>query len=75
MSGALVENFNMGIFLRKRIQLHFTTLRSRSDAYKSELISNFKKDILPHFSTNKLKLIIDHKHVIDWQDEQAHEAF
>ncbi len=47
MGGHLVKDFNLGKFLGKRINYTFTTLRSRSYEYKTELINNFKKDIMP----------------------------
>ena len=35
--------------LKKRASLKATTLRSRSDEYKSELVQSFSRDCLQHF--------------------------
>jgi tumor protein p53-inducible protein 3 len=59
MGGPIVKEFNLSKFLGKRIQLTFTTLRSRSDNYKSELISKFSNEILPGFKTLEFKPVID----------------
>ena len=44
---------NVNIFLqallKKRVTIKATTLRSRSDDYKTELVNNFRRDCLPHF--------------------------
>ena len=41
--------------LRKRGTLKATTLRSRSDEYKTELVKNFTKDCLNHFEVSLLR--------------------
>lgn len=45
--------------LAKRIKLIATTLRSRSDEYKSELVEDFSKKILPHIINGDVKPIVD----------------
>jgi len=49
MGGAEVSGPVLGGLLRKRGALKATTLRSRSDEYKTELVENFTKDCLKHF--------------------------
>jgi NADPH:quinone reductase-like Zn-dependent oxidoreductase len=51
--------FNLRPLLAKRANLFFSTLRTRSDAYKTELIKRFSSEILPDFETGKLKPIVD----------------
>jgi NADPH:quinone reductase-like Zn-dependent oxidoreductase len=45
--------------LSKRIQLSFTTLRNRSDEYKTNLINDFKKEILPNFVSGGMTPVVD----------------
>jgi NADPH:quinone reductase-like Zn-dependent oxidoreductase len=58
MGGSNISNFSLNKMLNKRVHFLFSTLRSRTDDYKTSLIQNFKKDILPGFK-NKFKPIID----------------
>jgi tumor protein p53-inducible protein 3 len=60
MGGNLIKDFNLGKFLGKRINYKFTTLRSRSNVYKTDLINKFKKEILPGFGeSEKFVPIVD----------------
>ncbi len=52
--------------------MSFTTLRSRSDDYKSELISKFSSEILPGFKTREFKPIIDSIYNVE-QIKEAHQ--
>lgn len=49
----------MGILLRKRANIHFSTLRNRSDQYKAELVKRFTEECIEDFKNGKLKPIID----------------
>jgi len=55
--------------LGKRIQLTGTTLRTRSNAYKANLIKDFLDKALPAFEDDRLKPIIDK--VMDWTEVGA----
>jgi tumor protein p53-inducible protein 3 len=44
--------------LNKRIQLLFTTLRTRSDSYKADLVSAFSEKILPGFEQGSFKFVV-----------------
>lgn len=59
MGGNKLKEVDLNKFMRKRINLTYTTLRNRSDLYKEELINSFKKEILPGFSNGTYKPIID----------------
>jgi len=48
----------MGVLLRKRIQLIATTLKSRSDTYKADLISQVGEKLFPA-SGPKLQAVVD----------------
>jgi NADPH:quinone reductase-like Zn-dependent oxidoreductase len=45
LSGAVVENMDLGPLLRKRLSINGTTLRARSVAYQADLIARFGKDV------------------------------
>ena len=47
LGGARVADFTMAPFLRKRIQLTGTTMRSRSDRYRQQLTADFRDKIWP----------------------------
>ena len=49
----------MSLLLRKRIQLIATTLKSRSDAYKADLIKEVKEALFPEKSAPNLQAIVD----------------
>lgn len=59
MGGAMADGVNLAKILSKRIAYIGSTLRSRSNAYKADLIHRFSKDFLPLFDENKLKPVID----------------
>ena len=66
MGGHLIKDFNLGKFLGKRIDFKFTTLRSRSDEYKTNLINNFKSNILPGFNhPQKFTPIVDSVYTVE----------
>jgi NADPH:quinone reductase len=59
MGGNVIKEFNGTPFFRKRATVRFSTLRSRSEEYKSKLVKSFCEEALPYFSTpnaNGLKL-------------------
>lgn len=59
MGGIKVEQANMMKLLNKRASILTTTLRSRSDEYKKNLIADMEKDCYPAFESGELKNIID----------------
>jgi NADPH:quinone reductase-like Zn-dependent oxidoreductase len=72
LGGSMVHDFDLSKMLSKRIQLSFTTLRNRSDEFKTKLINDFSKEILPNFSTGGMAPVIDTiMHVS--QIKEAHE--
>ena len=52
--------------LRKRLQITGSTLRSRELSYKIDLTNAFKEQVWGHFSTGRLKPVIDS--VFDWKE-------
>lgn len=62
VSGSTIKNLNLRDLLFKRISFIFTTLASRSDDYKTDLINEFKSEILPNLENGDLKLIV-HKNL------------
>lgn len=59
LGGSRVGDFNLMKLMDKRISLHFTTLRNRSDEYKADLLRQFSQEIMPKFATGELVPIID----------------
>lgn len=59
MGGTIVSEFNLGKLLLKRISFLSSTLKSRTNQYKANLVSSFTKDFLHLFETGELKPIID----------------
>lgn len=57
MGGRALKDFNLGAILGKRIALTGTTLRTRSNLYKAQLVKGFSKEILPHFGDGKVKVV------------------
>lgn len=72
MSGRMVDNFDFGRLLMKRVKIMGSTLRARKIEYKERLIQDFKSQFLDKFTTQELKPVIDK--VFDWSDViQAHQ--
>ena len=67
LSGAKT-NLNMAFLLGKRIELISTTLKTRTDEYKSHLIDDFKKTALSGFEKGILKPIIFKSFAFNWQN-------
>ena len=51
--------FSLKPLMAKRANLHWSTLRTRSNAYKTELIQRFSKECLPDFEAGLLKPVVD----------------
>jgi NADPH:quinone reductase-like Zn-dependent oxidoreductase len=62
LGGRYVENFDLAKLLSKRVSITGSTLRNRSQQYKSGLIYRFTEEILPAFSSNELKVPLDSIH-------------
>jgi tumor protein p53-inducible protein 3 len=59
MGGGSVEGGLFAHMLRKRVTITATTLRSRTDEYKTLLTRQFASEILPVLAAGILKPIID----------------
>ncbi|CAI2374666.1 unnamed protein product [Moneuplotes crassus] len=59
MGGPKVPEFNLKSFMGKRIQLLCSTLKTRTNEYKADMITKFSEQFLPLFETGELKPIID----------------
>ena len=66
LGGARSEGFSLAPFLRKRLQLTGTTLRSRTDDYRRRLTADFREQIWPHFADGTLRAVVDT--IYDWDD-------
>jgi len=59
LAGRYADKLDMGLMLMKRARVQGSTLRSRSDQYKRQLIDGFTKKFLGEFSTGQLKVNLD----------------
>ncbi|MBT1065160.1 NAD(P)H-quinone oxidoreductase [Bowmanella sp. Y26] len=59
LGGRYVENFDMALMLAKRATLMASTLRNRSDEYKSQLIQGFVERFAEALATRRLTVCID----------------
>lgn len=71
LGGAVVKEVDLRKPFAKRAQLLFTTLRSRSDAYKQRLTRAFADEALDAFAEGTLRPVVDR--VYDWGEvAEAH---
>ncbi|MEO0971553.1 MAG: NAD(P)H-quinone oxidoreductase, partial [Pseudomonadota bacterium] len=54
MGGSRADSANLGLYFRKRLRLHASTLRNRPLAYKAELARAFETHLSPAFSDGRL---------------------
>ena len=74
MGGLKVDKANFTRLILNRGQILASTLRNRSDEYKTELIRQFiDSGVMEDFKTKKLRPIIDQVTVLS-KAQQAHEA-
>lgn len=72
LGGRYAPQVDVAKILMKRISIHGSTLRSRNDSYKTNLIQLFSEKFLFLFSQGQLNPLIDN--VYSWQiAEQAHQ--
>ncbi|MGD8746887.1 MAG: NAD(P)H-quinone oxidoreductase [Balneolaceae bacterium] len=72
MGGHRLKNMSLAPFLRKRLKIMGSTLRSRPIEYKISLIRDFSDKTMALFENGILKPVIDSE--FDWTEtEQAHE--
>lgn len=72
LGGRFAERVDIAKMLIKRVNMHATTLRSRSEHYKTTLINAFHKRFYHDFSANELKPII-HQCYTWHQANEAHD--
>lgn len=72
MGGYRVDQFNIQSFMRRRIQLIFSTLRSRSEENKIKLTEQFMLFAEKKLTAGKLKPVVDR--VYNWEEvTEAHD--
>jgi NADPH:quinone reductase-like Zn-dependent oxidoreductase len=59
MSGVSVSNLDISAFVRKRVSVRGSSLRSRDGTYQAELCKVFVEETLPLIEAGKLKLMIE----------------
>ena len=66
------NTFNLRPLMAKRANLLFSTLRTRSDEYKTQLVKRFTEECIPDFEAGTLKPVVDCVFKMS-QIAQAHE--
>jgi putative PIG3 family NAD(P)H quinone oxidoreductase len=59
LAGRYADKLDIGLMLAKRASIKGSTLRNRSDAYKTDLIKRFSNDCLGLFESGELTVNID----------------
>jgi NADPH2:quinone reductase len=73
LGGRFSEPVDVAKMLFKRINIHASTLRNRSDEYKTGLVQQFSHKFLDKFESDELQPVIEQ--VLSWLDtEQAHSS-
>ncbi len=62
---------NLATLLAKRIQLLSSSLKTRSDDYKSELVADFIKRALSGFSEGRFRPVIYRTFTTDWTSPEV----
>jgi NADPH:quinone reductase len=71
LGGRYAESVDIAKMLLKRVSIHASTLRNRSNEYKTRLINEFQRTFAPALENGTIKPVLDS--VFDWRDvEQAH---
>lgn len=73
LGGHKVESFNIQQLMRKRLQLHFSTLRTRSEADKAALTARFLAFAAERLAAKRLVPVIDRR--FDWSEAEAAHAY
>jgi len=72
LGGRFAENVDVGKMLAKRVNIHATTLRSRHDDYKSQLIKAFSQDFYRCLKLGAISPVIYQQ--LSWEEaETAHQ--
>lgn len=71
--GGRHAELDLGRLLVKRLRVVGSTLRSRSDAAKTELLADMRSRVWPHFASGQLRPVVDRVLALD-QVEAAHAA-
>src|SRR5690606_12329169 len=59
LTGGIAERLDMGLVLRRRLEIIGTAMRSRELAERRELVARFSVEVLPHFISGALRPIVD----------------
>ncbi|WNC70642.1 NAD(P)H-quinone oxidoreductase [Thalassotalea psychrophila] len=71
LGGRFCEKVDVAKMLLKRVNIHASTLRSRSDSYKSKLVEDFSDKFSLALSKGLIKPVIEQE--FDWSEaDQAH---
>ncbi|CAD8081067.1 unnamed protein product [Paramecium sonneborni] len=69
LTGGSIDKFNLAPLLIKRIHLINSTLRSRSDQFKAQLVQEFKINILPFIENGQISIPIESVTKVTWDQQ------
>lgn len=73
LGGRFLTSVDMAKLLAKRIRFQASTLRNRSDVYKTELVQGFLRDFGDALHTGEIHPVVDSTYAVD-EINQAHET-
>jgi putative PIG3 family NAD(P)H quinone oxidoreductase len=59
LTGGIAERLDLGLVLRRRLEIIGTAMRSRELTERRELVARFSVEVLPHFISGALRPIVD----------------
>lgn len=59
LMGGATTDANLGLLLRKRLQVRGTVLRSRPHEEKGAAVQSFAKSVLPHIGSGRIRVVVD----------------
>lgn len=71
LGGRFCDQVDVAKMLMKRINIHASTLRNRTDEYKADLVKTLQDRFMPYFENEQMTAVI--QQVFPWQEaEHAH---
>jgi NADPH:quinone reductase-like Zn-dependent oxidoreductase len=72
ITGSKVSGLDLGLILRRRLEIIGTAMRSRSLEEKAQLVARFEKEVVPRFEDGTLQPIVEKVFAMD-EAERAYE--
>lgn len=59
LTGGMADTLDMGLVLRRRLEIIGTAMRSRDLPERRDLVARFAMEVLPHFTGGRLRPVVD----------------